>query len=94
MSRYHIINRRHWEARRRIALDRADWRCQAVENGERCTGRASLEVDHIVPLAAGGSHNPENLQVLCRRHHRAKTNTEAGRPSGFSEWRELVADAI
>ena len=30
-------------------------------------------VDHIRPLAAGGTHHPTNLQPLCRRCHAAKT---------------------
>jgi 5-methylcytosine-specific restriction endonuclease McrA len=31
------------------------------------------EIDHILPLALGGSNAPENLQILCRPCHRAKT---------------------
>ena len=33
--------------------------------------------DHIVPLADGGSHDPENAQLLCGPHHAAKTAAEA-----------------
>lgn len=32
----------------------------------RCRSVASLTVDHVVPLALGGSNNPDNLQPLCR----------------------------
>lgn len=37
------------------------------------------EVDHITPIAKGGTDNLENLQWLCRAPcHRDKTITEAG----------------
>ena len=31
------------------------------------------DIDHILPLALGGTNAPENLQILCRPCHRAKT---------------------
>lgn len=31
------------------------------------TARQKLTVDHIVPLAAGGTHDRSNLRVLCDR---------------------------
>ena len=37
--------------------------------GLRCAARLNLEVDHITPLALGGSDAPENLRVLCRSHN-------------------------
>ncbi|GER23270.1 hypothetical protein NCCP1664_17660 [Zafaria cholistanensis] len=33
-----------------------------------------LEVDHIVPVSKGGLSTPENLQTLCWRCNRAKSN--------------------
>ena len=42
-----------------------------------CGARAA-ELDHITPLAAGGTHNPANLQPLCRRCHKRKTNADRG----------------
>ncbi len=42
-------------------------------------GAPASEVDHIVPLAAGGAElDPANLQPLCRRCHAAKTSAESG----------------
>ncbi|MCH7868894.1 MAG: HNH endonuclease [Myxococcales bacterium] len=35
------------------------------------------ELDHIVPLIDGGSHDDENLQTLCIPCHTAKTAEEA-----------------
>ena len=39
--------------------------------------RSLWEVDHIVPLVDGGSHDLDNLQTLCSPCHRAKTAAEA-----------------
>ena len=42
--------------------------------------RGSLwDLDHVVPLIDGGTHNPENLQTLCNPCHRKKTADEARR---------------
>ena len=32
------------------------------------------ELDHIIPLALGGSNSLENMQILCKICHRCKTN--------------------
>jgi 5-methylcytosine-specific restriction enzyme A len=41
---------------------------------------AAADVDHIVPLRAGGARLDEsNLQPLCRACHRLKTQEDAGR---------------
>jgi 5-methylcytosine-specific restriction endonuclease McrA len=41
--------------------------------------RKSLwELDHIVPLVDGGSHDLANLQTLCTPCHKRKTAREAG----------------
>lgn len=34
------------------------------------------EVDHIVPLCAGGADRPENMQLLTKRQHREKTRDD------------------
>ncbi len=34
------------------------------------------EVDHIVPLCAGGKDAPENMQLLTREQHREKTKKD------------------
>lgn len=40
--------------------------------------RLTDTVDHIVPIAEGGSrYDPTNYQSLCRDHHRLKTTADA-----------------
>ena len=34
------------------------------------------EVDHIVPLCAGGADRPENMQLLTKAAHREKTRRD------------------
>jgi len=33
----------------------------------------SWDIDHILPLALGGTNEPTNLQILCKPCHKAKT---------------------
>ena len=36
----------------------------------------SINIDHIIPLACGGTNEPENLQILCKKCHFSKTKEE------------------
>ena len=48
--------------------------CQACyANGVLTEG---TQVDHIVPLAAGGGDDDSNKQLLCTRCHKAKSAAE------------------
>ena len=38
----------------------------------KCGSRENLEIDHMVPLARGGSSRLENLQLLCQDCNRRK----------------------
>lgn len=42
------------------------------------TPAVTLELDHIIPLAAGGADIEGNMQPLCVKCHKAKTRREAG----------------
>ncbi len=39
-------------------------------------GREATQVDHRIPLSAGGTHDEANLQAMCVSHHSSKTMRE------------------
>lgn len=53
----------------RIAVWRRDEGCCA-----RCRSRERLEYDHIIPIDRGGSNTVRNVELLCERCNRAKSN--------------------
>ncbi len=56
-------------------------RCTFVSaSGQRCQATHDLQIDHVVPFALGGSHDPENLRVLCGAHNRRRAELT------FGEW--------
>jgi 5-methylcytosine-specific restriction endonuclease McrA len=67
-----IVGREHGRIRLRI-LVRDGAACV------KCGCGMNLEVDHIVPLALGGSNSSLNLQTLCRSCHSLKSDEEAKR---------------
>ena len=89
MSRRHTaLDRPRWARVRRAVLQRAGYRSEL-------SGRAGrLEVDHVVPLERGGDpYDLDNLQVLTRDEHIAKTRAENTRPDAERDaWRRLVAE--
>ena len=74
---------RNWRKRRLVLLGR-DPVCHAVLPGGAVCRGAATEVDHIVPLADGGSNRDSNLQTMCKGCHSRKTMAElrAGRLHG------------
>lgn len=57
-----------WERRvRPRALVRDGFSCVA------CGARERLEVDHVVPIAKGGTWTLDNAQTLCQPCHQEKT---------------------
>lgn len=71
-----------WMAIRARVLARDGWTCQCEECAS--TGRVLVahEVDHIVPLAAGGTDDLSNLRAINRECHKVKTAREGG-PRGW-----------
>ncbi|GEM_PF-3397340 len=60
--------------------DQGACRYHDLESGRRCPSRFGLEIDHIIPWSHGGSsHDPANLRLLCRAHHRLVTEKTFGR---------------
>lgn len=63
----------NWKTTRRRILAR---------DGHRCAcGNPATQVDHIVNVSAGGTHEDDNLRAICGPCHEAKTKLEqqAGR---------------
>ena len=84
MSRNHdAIDWRTWALLRRAVLNRDGYRCA------KCGLASRLEVDHVVPLAHGGTSDLVNLQALCRTCHIAKTRTQTTTP-GRLAFRQYV----
>jgi hypothetical protein len=40
-----------------------------------CRGSLSLEYDHITPFSCGGGNSPSNIQLLCMKCNRSKSNS-------------------
>jgi 5-methylcytosine-specific restriction enzyme A len=48
-----------------------------TRDGDRCKScgsKSSLQVDHIIPLAKGGSNDLSNLQTLCEHCNKSKND--------------------
>jgi 5-methylcytosine-specific restriction endonuclease McrA len=57
----------------------ANWRIDPSldkNTGDICGSNEDLEFDHIVPFSRGGKTTYRNLQLLCRRHNRMKSDRE------------------
>ncbi len=65
---------------RREVWRKAEGKCCFVstENQLRCNSVYQLEVDHIVPLALGGTSTIENLRLVCRAHNQHYARIEFG----------------
>jgi len=64
-----------WRRLRRMVLNREPLCRECLKEG-RLT--PATEVDHIIPLASGGTNDLENLQPLCHSCHSRKTAKEDG----------------
>jgi hypothetical protein len=64
---------------RNEVFDRDGHRCTYVAaDGTRCTATHDLQVDHVRPFALGGTHEPDNLRVLCGAHNRRRAEETFG----------------
>lgn len=59
--------------------------CELCKNRKRLP--PEFDLDHIVPLWAGGSNDLDNIQAICPNGHRLKTATEER-----NYWRERRID--
>jgi 5-methylcytosine-specific restriction protein A len=70
-------------------MSRTHWLC---EDCLACGAtQAATQVDHITPLALGGSDEDENTRNLCDYHHEIRTAEQFGRVQkaaiGVDGWR-------
>ena len=81
---------RHIPANTRAAVfDRDAHRCSYVAaDGTRCNATRNLEIDHVEPFALGGSHEAENLRVLCAAHNRRAAERVFGTRPRWKSWRD------
>ena len=66
------IKSRHIPAAIRDEVWRRDQgKCQYQDpsTGKTCGSWHGVQLDHTKPFARGGSHDPSNLRLLCRRHN-------------------------
>lgn len=54
---------------KKIVFARDEGKCQC------CGSFQSLEYDHIVPYSCGGNSNASNIQLLCLKCNRSKSNS-------------------
>ena len=77
----HSADPRHVpDAVRRAVWERDGERCTFTsDDGERCEERSRIELDHVVPVARGGSSTVENLRLLCSAHNQLAAEREFGK---------------
>ena len=54
---------------RREVWKRDEGQCAFIGSAGRCAERGFLEFHHVVPYAAGGGADVENIQLRCRAHN-------------------------
>jgi len=83
-------------ATRDQVFDRDGHRCTYVApDGTRCTATHDLQVDHVRPFALGGTHEPDNLRVLCGAHNRRRAEQTFGsRPIANAVPGDVAADPV
>jgi hypothetical protein len=59
------------ERTRRVVWMRDHGKCSYQDSltSQRCESRHLLEIDHVMPVACGGSNDIENLRLVCRAHN-------------------------
>lgn len=68
------------ESLRREVFERDNGQCCfTATNGTRCTATTYLQIDHVIPHAAGGLTEIDNLRLLCSAHNRLLAEEHFGR---------------
>jgi 5-methylcytosine-specific restriction endonuclease McrA len=58
-----------------------------ANDGTRCESKKGVQLDHIVPYSAGGTHEPSNLRLLCAAHNRRAAELRLGTHVTGRYWR-------
>ena len=61
------------------------------DSGEQCIERRSLEYDHVLEVARGGTNTADNIRLLCRTHNQLMADRAFGR--GFMQAKRARAAA-
>ena len=59
---------------RNFIKERDNFTCCNCQNSTRAEPNLLLEIDHIIPVAKGGCTTEENLQTLCWKCNREKSD--------------------
>ena len=59
---------------RLFIMERDDYTCKYCNNSTKKEPNLLLEIDHIIPVSKGGCTVEDNLQTLCWRCNRKKSN--------------------
>lgn len=78
---------REWRRIRLLQLGEQPF-CEDCRDAGRVT--AATEVDHVIPLARGGTHARDNRRSLCKPCHSRKT---AERDGGLGRAKQQPGDA-
>ena len=69
-----------------LIFEKAENCCQYISpEGRRCTQKRYLDIDHIMPLSAGGQTKLDNLQVLCHAHNLLKSDQLPHQPTNHNQ---------
>ncbi|HEU4577542.1 MAG TPA: HNH endonuclease [Polyangiaceae bacterium] len=77
-------------ALRRAVLRRDERRCRVAG----CRNATFLDLHHIQPHSAGGSHSADHLVTLCSAHHRALHRGELRSAGDASDFRVLPSALV
>ena len=77
---------------RKAVGETQDWKCKFCQQDISAKGASAL--DHIIPIARGGTSTPDNLQLLCRRCNIRKSDHAPNEHLDQYMERKVAADRL